>query len=99
MRVRIGSEWVDYIKGVTAFLLVVSTGFAAWFVRIRTRNQLSAGHEEQLHALREEQEQLRAEIEGRIGELEERLAFTERQLLAERERKSIAPPSRINTPV
>ena len=88
---------VEIVKGVVAFLLPAATGLTAYWMWLRARAQAGAGRDRLVTALREENDQLRAEVDSRMAEFEERVHFVERRLVQERDRPGIAP--QVPTPV
>ena len=88
---------VGFIKAVVAFIVVATTGFGMVRVWLRVRYPSRTPDQRVLEAAQEENANLRANIEARIAELEERLDFTERRLLQERSRRSLE--SEAPTPV
>lgn len=75
---------IDFLKAVVAFVLVAGTSITLLRMWLRVRYQPRAASDEVLDALRDENAQLRADLEMRMAELEERVEFTERRLVQER---------------
>jgi len=92
-------RWIPFVKGLIAFCLGAVTCLGFYWLRLRSRNRLTEYHDDLINAIRDEQAQLRAEVEGRVAELEDRLSFTERHLVAERERPLFPAPIKVPTPV
>ncbi len=75
---------VAFVKGVVAFVVLAGSGLSGYWLRVRAR-QLAHGSDDQtLARLREENAQMRAELETRMNELVERVEFTEQLLIKER---------------
>ncbi len=89
---------VAFVKAVIAFLLVAGAGISVFRLWLRARARSLPELERLVEDLREENAQMRAELGGRIAELEERVDFTERRLVQER-RAGELPSSRVPTPV
>ena len=92
-------QWIPFVKGVITFCLAAGTCLGFYWLRLRMRNRLTEYHDDLINGIRDEQAQLRAEVEARVTELEDRLGFAERQLLAERERPRFPAPTKVPTPV
>jgi hypothetical protein len=73
---------VAFIKGAVAFALLAATGLSAYWLRLRAR--LQAQRElPPLDAVHDDMAQLRASLDARLLEVEERLDFAERRLIQE----------------
>lgn len=75
---------VGFIKAVVAFVVVAATAFGGARMWLRFRYLAHSPDQGVLDAAREENAQLRATLEARVAELEERLDFAERRLVQER---------------
>lgn len=75
---------IGFIKAVVAFAAVAVTGFGAVRMWLRVRYPNVPPDQRILEAAQEENAHLRANLEARVAELEERLDFAERRLLQER---------------
>jgi len=89
---------IAFVKGVIAFALVAGTCITVLRMWLRARYHSAPGAEQLLDSVREENAQLRAELEARMAELEERVDFTERRLVQERGNQRL-PGSIAKTPV
>ena len=89
---------IAFIKGVTAFALVAGTCMGALRMWLRARHRSSSFPEHRLDELREDNAQLRADLEARMAEIEERVDFTERRLVQERANHRLPDPT-ARTPV
>ncbi len=94
----VGPSDIAFIKGVIAFVLVAGTSMGALRMWLRARNNASPDTGRLLDALREENLQLRADLEARMAEIEERVDFTERRLVQDRPNPRL-PGSTARTPV
>jgi hypothetical protein len=92
-------EDVAFVKGVIAFLLVAGTGMSAYWLRVRARHLRASGRDDALDMARDEIAHLRAEVEARMLELDERMDFVERRLVQEGEKPRLPAASRVPTPV
>jgi hypothetical protein len=86
-----------YIKGVIAFLLVAGTGMAAFRMWIRARARPHPELDRIVEGLRDDNEQIQADLQAHIAQLEERLDFVERRLVQGQEPARL-PQSRARTP-
>jgi ABC-type Zn2+ transport system substrate-binding protein/surface adhesin len=85
-------------EAVIVFVLTAGTGMAAWWMWLRVRYRSRPAAEQIVDTLREENGQLRADLEARMAELENRVDFTERRLVQERSPNRL-PGSTARTPV
>lgn len=92
-------EDIVFIKVVIAFVLVAGTGMTAFWLWLRARGRSAPDISKVLDAVREENAQLHADLSVRMAELEERVDFTERRLVAEREVARLPQPPKARTPV
>ncbi len=91
-------EDAAFLKGVIGFVLLTSTLFGAYWMRLKGK-MLTPRDDSALLDLREEQARLRAEMDARVAELEERVEFAERRLVQERQPRLRAEPPAVSTPV
>lgn len=88
---------IAFVKGVIVFVLAAGTGMSTFWLWLRERRRGGPELNTIVDALREENAVLRAELETRMFELEERVDFVERRVV---EAPRVEPlPSRIITPV
>ena len=92
-------EDVVFVKVVISFVLVAGTGMMAFWLWLRARARATPDLSKLLDAVREENAQLQADLNARMAELEERLDFTERRLVQEREAVRLPQPPKARTPV
>lgn len=92
-------EDIVFIKAVIAFVLVAGTGMTAFWLWLRARGRSAPDVSKVLDAVREENAQLQADLNARMAELEERVDFAERRLVAEREVARLPKPPKARTPV
>jgi uncharacterized membrane protein len=92
-------EAMEFAKGVVAFLLPAGTALIAISMWLRARGPGRAEQDRRLEALREENAQLRAEVELRMAELDERVDFVERRLVRQGEPSRLPAPPEVATPV
>lgn len=90
---------VFFIKAIIVFVLVAGTGMTAFWLWLRARGRATPDLNKVLDSVREENAQLHADLSARMAELEERLDFTERRLVAEREVARLPQPPKARTPV
>ena len=90
---------IVFIEVVIAFVLVAGTGMTAFWLWLRARGRSAPDLSKVLDAVREENAQLHADLIARMVELEERVDFTERRLVAEREAARLPQPPKARTPV
>jgi len=90
---------IAFVKAVIAFLLVAGTGMTAFWLWLRARGRAAPDLSKVLDAVREENAQVHADLSARIAELEERVDFTERRLVQEREPARLPQPPKARTPV
>ena len=76
---------VFFVKAVIAFVLVAGTGMTGFWLWLRARARATPDLSKLLDSVREENAQLQADLNARMAELEERVDFTERVLLQERQ--------------
>lgn len=88
-----------FIEGITAFVLPAATALTAYWLWLRFRQRARLDHDRDLELLREENAQLRAELDARLAEIDERVDFVERRLVQESDRARLEPPSRTPNPV
>ncbi len=74
-------EVLVFIEAVTAFALPALTGLLAYYMWLRHSRRLPTAVERELGDLREDNAQLRAELENRLAEIDERVNFVERRLV------------------
>ena len=89
---------MDFFRFLIVFLLTAGIGMGAFWLWLRERRRTVPATHHALEALREENAQLQAQLEARLGDFEERLDFVERQLVRERDRTRL-PETRPKTPV
>lgn len=77
-------EDAAFVKAVIAFVLTAGTVLITWRMWLQARYHARPTTERLVDALREENAQLRAELEDRMAELENRVDFTERRLVQDR---------------
>lgn len=85
-------EDVLFFKAIIAFVLVAGTGMTAFWLWLRARGRSAPDLTKALDAVREENAQLHADLNARMAELEERVDFAERRLVAEREVARLPQP-------
>ena len=90
---------VVFVKAVIAFVLVAGTGVGTFWLWLRSRAGHPANLDRAIEGLREENAQLQAELAARMAELEERVDFTERRLVQERQAAPLPQPPKARTPV
>ncbi|HEV8398231.1 MAG TPA: hypothetical protein VGQ18_00180 [Gemmatimonadales bacterium] len=90
---------IAFFKAVIGFLLVAGTGMTAFWLWLRARGRAAPDISKLLNAVREENAQLEADLNARIAELEERVDFTERRMVQEREPARLPQPPKARTPV
>jgi hypothetical protein len=89
---------IAFIKGAVAFALLAATGLGAYWLRLRAR-LLSGSDRPALDRVQEDVAEIRAELEGRLMEVEERLDFAERRMLQDSPRKAQPDQPASLTPV
>lgn len=72
---------IAFIKAVVIMVLMAGIGLSIYRLRLRYRQQPSPELEREVAALGEDNAALRAALESRLDEVEERLDFAERQLV------------------
>ena len=90
---------IVFIKVVISFVLVAGTGMTGFWLWLRARARAAPDLRKVLDSVREENAQLEADLSARIAELEERVDFTERRMVQEREPARLPQPPRARTPV
>ena len=90
---------VAFVKAVIAFVLVAGTGMTAFWLWLRARARATPDVSKLLDSVRQENAQLEADLNARMAELEERVEFTERRLVQEREAVRLPQPPKARTPV
>ena len=90
---------IVFIKAVIAFVLVAGTGMTGFWLWLRARGRPGPDLNKFLDSVREENAQLQADFSARMAELEERVDFTERRFVAEREVARLPQPPKARTPV
>jgi len=90
---------IAFVKAVIGFLLVAGTGMTAFWLWLRARGRAAPDLSRVLDAVREENAQLHQDLSARIAELEERVDFTERRMVQEREPARLPQPPKARTPV
>ena len=90
---------IVFIKAVIAFVLVAGTGMTGFWLWLRARARVAPDLGKVLDSVREENAQLEADLNARIAELEERVDFTERRMVQEREPARLPQPPKARTPV
>ena len=89
---------IVFIKAVIAFVLVAGTGMTGFWLWLRARGR-AAPDLSKFDSVRGENAQLEADLRARIAELEERVDFTERRMVQEREPARLPQPPKARTPV
>jgi hypothetical protein len=90
---------IVFVKAVIAFVLLAGTGMTGFGLWLRARGRAAPDLSKFLDAVREENAQLEADLRARIAELEERVDFTERRMVQEREPARLPQPPKARTPV
>jgi hypothetical protein len=90
---------IVFIKVVIAFVLVAGTGMTGLWLWLRARARAGPDLSKFLGSVREENAQLGADLSARIAELEERVDFTERRMVQEREPARLPQAPKARTPV
>jgi hypothetical protein len=90
---------VFFVKAVIAFVLVAGTGMTAFSLWLRARGRSTPDLNKLLDSVREENAQFQADLGARMTELEERIDFTERRLVQDREVARLPQPPKPRTPV
>ena len=89
---------IGFLKAVVAFVVVAGTSITVLRMWLRVRYQPRPASDEVVDALRDENAQLRADLEMRMTELEERVDFTERRLVQDGSQIRLPGPT-AHTPV
>jgi hypothetical protein len=89
---------VAFIKAIIGIVVLGGFGLAFYWLRLRHRAPAAPELEREVAALNEDQAALRAVLESRLNDLEERLDFAERQLVQRSPLPRVAPPP-ARTPV
>ena len=84
---------VAFIKAMISLVVLGGLGLAFLGLGLRNRRLRSPDLQREVEALGQDNAALRAELEGRLAEVEERLDFTERQLV-----QRPAPPRALERP-
>ena len=90
---------IVFMKVVIAFVLVAGTGMTGFWLWLRARARAGPDLSKFFDSVREENAQLGADLSARIAELEERVDFTERRMVQEREPARLPQPPKARTPV
>ena len=89
---------IVFIEVAIAFVLVAGTAMSAFWLWLRERRRSRPEVDKIVTALREENAALRAELDARMVELEERVDFVEHRLV-QAPRVEPLPQRRVITPV
>lgn len=90
---------VAFIKAVVIMGLFAGTGLSAYWLRLRARQLAGSSRDELLEAVRDDMAQLRADVDARMIELDERMDFVERRLAQQGDLPRLPSPSQVPTPV
>jgi hypothetical protein len=90
---------IAFVKAVIGFVLVAGTGMMGFWLWLRARARATPDLSKLLDSVREENAQLQADLNARMAELEERVDFTERRMVQEREPARLPQPPKARTPV
>ncbi len=90
---------IFFVKAVIAFVLVAGTGMTGFWLWLRARARATPDLSKLVDSVRQENAQLQADLSARMAELEERVDFTERRLVQEREPVRLPQPPKARTPV
>jgi len=90
---------IVFVKTVIGFVLLAGTGMIGFWLWLRARARAAPDLSKFLDSVREENTQLEADLRARIAELEERVDFTERRMVQEREHARLPQPPKARTPV
>ena len=90
---------IVFVEVVIAFLLVAGTGMTGFWLWLRSRARAAPDLSKLIDSIREENAQLEADLNARMAELEERVDFTERRVVQEREAARLPKPPKAVTPV
>ena len=87
-----------FIEAVTAFALPAFTGLLAYYMWLRHIRRLPSDTTSELIELREDNAQLRADLEARLAEFDERVNFVERRMVQPPPLPSRLQPPETHTP-
>jgi uncharacterized protein HemX len=90
---------IFFVKAVIVVVLAAGTGLTGFWLWLRARARATPDLSKLIDAVREENAQLQADLSARMAELEERVDFTERRLVQEREPVRLPQPLKARTPV
>jgi hypothetical protein len=90
---------IFFVKAVIVCVLVAGTGMTGFWLWLRARARAAPDLSKLVASVREENAQLQADLSARMAELEERVDFTERRLVQEREPVRLPQPPKARTPV
>jgi hypothetical protein len=90
---------IAFVKAVIAFVLLAGTGMTGFWLWLRARARVAPDISKFLDSVREENAQLQTDLSARIAELEERVDFTERRMVQEREPARLPQSPKARTPV
>ena len=90
---------IVFIEVVIAFVLVAGTGMTGFWLWLRARGRSAPDLNKVLDSVREENAQLEADLSARMAELEERVDFAERRLVAGQEVARLPQAPKARTPV
>jgi len=90
---------IFFFKAIIAFVLVAGTGMTGFWLWLRARARAAPDLSKILDSVREENAQFEADLHARMTELEERVDFTERRMVQEREPARLPQPPKARTPV
>jgi cytoskeletal protein RodZ len=90
---------IFFVKAMIAFVLVAVTGMTGFWLWLRARARAGPELTKAIDSVREENAQLVADLSARVAELEERVDFTERRMVQEREPARLPQPPKARTPV
>lgn len=92
-------EDAAFVKAVIMFVLFAGTGMGGYWLRIRGRHLAASSRDDLPDAVRDEMAQLRADVDARMIELDERMDFVERRLVQEGDKPRLPARSERPTPV
>jgi hypothetical protein len=90
---------IFFVKAVIVCVLVAGTGMTGFWLWLRARARAAPDLSKLVASVREENAQLQADLSARMAELEERVDFTERRLVQERQPVRLPQPPKARTPV